>query len=170
MDSRTRGFRAGHTGLRRFRAALSVGIFWGLAWLPIGAALAFYASLSPPRPSDLLYRPVDFRVFLTAWTIWGGLSGLVFALILGAAERRHTLAELSVARTAGWGALGSASVPGLLAGFDVLRGATAGALYDWSPAVVSLIVSAGLGAACAAGTLAVARRPTGNPTPPLARP
>lgn len=145
--------------LRTVRAALVIGGFWALAWLPVGAALALYAGLRAPQPSDLLYRPVDGRVFLSVWTLWGGISGTVFALLLSAAERRRTLAQLALARTAVWGALGAMSAPALLTALDILRGEAASALYSWRPPVVSLVLSAGLGAACAVTTLVLARRP-----------
>jgi hypothetical protein len=145
--------------LRQLRAALSIGIIWALVWLPIGAAVALYAASEPPRPSDLLHRPVDFGVFLSVWTVWGGLSGTGFSLILAATERRRRLADLSRARTALWGGLGSMSVPAVLTALDWARGSLASSLYDWRPPVVSLLASAALGAACAAATLAFARRP-----------
>ncbi len=148
--------------MRRLRAAVSIGLLWALGWLPIGAAVAWYAAARPPHPTDLIFRPVDLAVFLPAWTIWGGLSGGGFALVLGAVERRRGLAQLSLGRTAAWGALGSLSVPALLVALDVLRGAARSPLYDWRPALVALAVSAGLGAACAAGTLLLARRPAGG--------
>ncbi len=145
--------------LRRLRAALTVGVVWAFVWLPIGAAVALYASARPPQPADLLFRPVDFTTFLTVWTAWGGLSGTAVAAVLAAAERRRTLGDLSPARTAAWGALGSMSVPTALVLLDLSRGSVTAGLYDWRPPLVVLAVSAVLGAACAAATLALARRP-----------
>ncbi|MDH4045086.1 MAG: hypothetical protein OEW06_11560 [Gemmatimonadota bacterium] len=146
--------------LRTLRAAIVIGIFWALAWLPVGAALALYAGLSPPQPSDILYRPVDGWLFLSVWTAWGGLSGTAFALLLSAVERRRTLAELSLTRTALWGALGAMSAPAVLTMLDILRGQTASPIYDWRPSLISLALSAMLGAVCGAATLVSARRPT----------
>ena len=135
-----------------------IGVVWALAWLPVGGVIVLYAGSRPPRPDDLLYRPVDGSLFLTVWTIWGALSGFVFAMILSRAERRRTLSELSLARTAVWGALGAMLLPALLTALDVARGWASSPLYSWRPAVVSFLLSLVLGAACALGTLVLARR------------
>ena len=145
--------------LRQLRAILSVATVWALVWLPIGAVVALYATSRPPQPSDLLHRPVEFRVFLSVWTVWGALSGAAFALVLRSAERRRRLAELSLGRTALWGGLGAIAIPALLVALDLLRGSIGSPLYDWRPALVSLVTSAILGASSAAATLALARRP-----------
>jgi hypothetical protein len=144
--------------MRHLRAALSIGLLWALAWLPVGAGVALYAGSGPPQPGDLLFRPVAVGPFLSAWTVWGGLSGVGFAVVLGIAERRRGLAQLSLGRLAAWGAVGAMSVPAALVTLDLVRGALRSPLYDWRPPVVSLLVSAGLGAVCAAGTLLLARR------------
>lgn len=82
----------------------------------------------------------------------GGFMGLVvggaFAVILSITERRHRLEDLSLWRTALWGALGGFLVA---AGFDLLGGS--GGLI-WS--FVGTMTFAG--AVSSAGTVAVARR------------
>ena len=143
---------------RRLRAALAIGGIWGLVWFPLGALVALYAAGSPPQPADLFYRPVDVPTFLLVWTIWGGLSGTGFAIILGTAERRRTLGELSIARAALWGALGAMSAPTLLTAVDLARGLLGSRLYDWRVPLVSVLASAILGGACGAATLIAARR------------
>jgi hypothetical protein len=147
------------TMIRQLRAAVAIGAIWAVTWVPLGALVGLYAAASPPQPDDFLYRPVAFPTFLLAWTIWGGLSGVGFALILGAVERRRTLGDLSVARTACWGALGAISAPAFLTAIDVAHGVPAASLHYWRLPVVSILVSAALGAACAAATLMLARRP-----------
>jgi hypothetical protein len=147
--------------IRLVRAALVIGLVWSLAWLPIGIAVALSAASAPPQPGDLLHRPVEFRAFLTVWTLWGGISGVGFALILSLRERRRTLKDLSPGRTAFWGALGAMSAPTSLTALDMLRGQATSPLYDWRIPLVSILASAALGAACAAGTLLVARRSPG---------
>ncbi len=77
--------------LRVFRAILGITLMWALAWLPIGGAVALYAASSPPQPSDVISRPVSVPLFLTVWTVWGGMSGAAFALILKFTERRRSL-------------------------------------------------------------------------------
>ncbi len=134
---------------------------WALVWLPIGLAVALYAAASPPQPSDVISRPVSVPLFLTAWTVWGGMSGAAFALILGVTERRHSLGELSLARTTVWGALGAMTVPTALTLIDVLRMPVGLQLYDWRLPLVALVASGCLGGVCGAATLTLARRPTG---------
>lgn len=142
----------------RLRAALAIGCIWALVWLPLGALVALYAAGSSPQPEDLLYRPVEVPTFLLVWTIWGGLSGTGFAIILGTAERRRTLGQLSIARTGLWGALGAMSAPTLLTAVDMVRGLLGASLYDWRVPFVSVLASAILGGACGAATLIAARR------------
>jgi len=143
--------------LRPLRAELAIGIVWALVWLPLGAMVALYAAATPPQPGDFLHRPVAFPVFLSAWTVWGLLSGTGFALILGAAERRRTLGSLSLVRTACWGALGAISAPIVLTAVDIVRGVPGSLPHYWRLPLVIILVSAALGAACAAATLMVAR-------------
>jgi len=132
---------------------------WAIAWLPVGAALAAYVTASPAAPGDLFARPIDGALFTGVWTIWGGVSGVLFALLLRATERRRTLRGLSLARTSLWGGLGSMALPVGLIGFDLVSGRAGSPLYDWRPALVTLGASALLGAGSAAATLLVARRP-----------
>ena len=144
--------------LRSLRAALAIGAIWALAWLPLGVLVALYAAARPPQPGDFLHRPVAFPVFLAAWTAWGLLSGTGFALILGAAERRRRLGSLTLVRTACWGALGAISAPAVLTVVGLVRRVPASLPHYWRVPLVSIVVSAALGAACAAATLLLARR------------
>ena len=131
---------------------------WGLAWLPIGIALALYADSQPPQPSDLLARPVSIPFFVAAWTVWGAISGAVFALVLALTERRGTVETLSAARTALHGAIAAVSLPLLLTGIDLVRTSPGLLGYSWRFPLLILIGSAGAGAACATATLRLARR------------
>lgn len=146
--------------MRRLRAALAIALLWALAWFPAGLALALYASGQPPQPSDVISRPVSLPQFLTVWTTWGAISGGVFALILGFTERRRTIEDLSIARTALWGSLGAVSLPAFLIVVDLIRTPAGLRGYGWGLPLLILAVSATMGACCAAGTLAVARRST----------
>lgn len=146
--------------LRKLRAALVIAGIWAIVWMPMGLALALYAGSRSPRPTDLFARPASVPLFVSAWTVWGAMSGALFAFILGLAERRRTLASLSLARTVAWGAIGCMTLPAVLTVVDVL-GTPAGLRgYTWRFPLAVLAVSAGLGAACAAATVALARRPT----------
>jgi len=145
--------------LRKLRAALVIAALWAVVWMPLGLGLALYAGLRSAEPTDVLARPVSVPLFVSAWTVWGALSGALFALILGLAERRRTLGNLSRARTAVWGAIGCVTLPAVLTVIDVLQTPVGLRGYSWGFPLAALSVSAGLGAACAAATVAVARRP-----------
>lgn len=144
--------------LRRLRATLSIALTWALVWFPMGFALALYADSRPPQPSDVISRPVAIPAFVTAWTIWGGLSGGAFAFFLAITERRRTIETLSTARTAAWGALGAIALPLILVVIDVVRTPVGLLGYSWRFPFLVLAASATLGAGCAAATLALARR------------
>jgi len=139
--------------MRRLRGILVAAIIWAVVWLPLGHALPWLRR----RPLDqCVYCPPDFVFrFLTIWTLWGALSGAIFAVVLATAERRHTLAELSFGRVAVWGAIGSLALPGALTIADLMRSALPS---DWRFVFTALGIAAALGAGCAAGTLALARR------------
>ena len=143
---------------RRLRAAFSIAVLWALVWVPVGLALAFFAAASPPRPSDLISRPVAVPQFLAVWTLWGAFSGATFALVLAVAERRRTIGSLSLSRTALWGGLGAAALPILLVAVDVVRTPAGLRGYGWTFPGLILVVSALLGACCAGATLLLARR------------
>ncbi len=103
-----------------------------------------------------MYCPPGFVIrFLTLWTLWGALSGAIFAVVLAVAERRHTLVELSFARVAVWGAMGSLALPAALTILDVVRATSPS---EWRFVFIALGIAGALGAGCAAGTLALARR------------
>lgn len=131
---------------------------WAAAWLPIGGALAVYAAARPPQPSDLLSRPIAVLPFLLVWTLWGGVSGAAFSIILAFRGRRRTLGELSAVRTAAWGALGSMTAPAVAIIVEVVSGPLSLHLYDWRLPVAIMTLSGVLGAVCASLTLALARR------------
>jgi hypothetical protein len=122
-------------------------------WFPLGLALPWLRR----RPlNQCVYCPPDFVIrFLTIWTLWGALSGAIFAVVLAIAERSHTLAELSFARVAVWGAIGSLALPAGLTIADLVRTAFPS---EWRFVLIALAIAAALGAGCAAGTLALARR------------
>ena len=147
--------------IRRVRGALGIAVIWALAWFLVGIPLALYVAATPPQPSDLFHRPVSVPAFLIPWTVWGSVSGIGFATILTIAERRRTLARLSLLRLTSWGALGAMGAPLLLAAFETLRHSWTSAPYPWGALVAILLISAGLGAACAAASLLLAHRAAG---------
>jgi hypothetical protein len=88
------------------------------------------------------------------YALWGAISGAVFALALVAAERKRSVAELSMLRVAIWGALGALGLP---AGYSVFILMTSSVTPLISFAFLG-VVSSVLGAGSAVLTLALARR------------
>ncbi len=141
----------------RLRGILGTALTWAVVWLPVGVVMALIA-LNARGDVICLYCPPFwewFPPFLLSWTLWGAVSGAVFAIVLMIAERRRSLAELSFTRTALWGALGSLALPAALMARD---GFVRGVLIEGGLMFLPLVLIAGLGAACAAGTLRVARQ------------
>ena len=141
------------TILRRSRGVLVTAVSWALLWLPVG----LLDVLIEGAPPECLYCPSNWLVlFLGIWSLTGAVSGAAFAVVLMIAERRHSLAELSMLRIASWGAIGAAVVP---VAFLAMALAEYG-LEDvaWVRSALVIGLATGLGAVCAIGTLALARR------------
>lgn len=126
-----------HTWRRRLRGAIGMGLTWGAAWFGAGMLLLLVIG---PDAADVPF-PLGFGLL-------GFLAGVTFSLILAAAGWRRRLEQFSLARFAGWGALG-----GLVfsAAFALVAGV--GGSFPVVGAVFALA-----GAGSAAGTLALARR------------
>lgn len=129
------------TWQRRIRGAIGMGLTWGAAWFGAGMLLLLVIG---PDAADVPF-PLGFGLL-------GFLAGVTFSLVLATAGRRRQLEELSLARFAGWGALGGLVFSGV---FAVVAGL--GAAF---PAVGAVFALAGAGSA--AGTLALARRAGGR--------
>ncbi|MEP6835755.1 MAG: hypothetical protein ABJB74_20375 [Gemmatimonas sp.] len=130
--------------LKRARGAIGMGVIWALVWAPL-AILIGTRIIDPTDAMDEMWWMVG--------AIPGFLSGVTFSIVLGIAGRRRKLNELSVKRTAGWGAVAGA----LIGCLPFLLGDTGG--RPWillAGGVVSSITV--LSAASAAGSLALAQR------------
>jgi hypothetical protein len=138
-----------------------IAIAWGLIWLPVGIAFGLTSNADRgtdvPGQIDYIDGP-SVAWFAIAWTLWGTVSGALFAFLLAFTESGRSVTTLSTWRISVWGALGCMAIPFALTIFDITTGPWAFWSYDWLPAVLVLGVSALLGAVCAAGTLAVVRR------------
>jgi len=143
--------------LQRLRGLAGTALLWAAAWFLVGLAFGIYQAETIPRPDV----PIEFpwlRIVATAtviWTVWGAISGAVFALVLALAERRHALSELSMPRFALWGALGAITLPVIYLVIIAIQERDPEML---GPFALVLSVCAGVGAVAAAGTLALARR------------
>lgn len=123
--------------LRRIRGAIGMGLAWGAAW-------AFAGSL--PRWLFGFNADVPFPI---VFGVLGFIAGIIFFALLVLTERRRTFDQLSLPRLAAWGAVG-----GVLLSAIFTRLASLGA----GDALVIVPTFALACAACASGSLALARR------------
>jgi hypothetical protein len=132
--------------LRKLRGVIGTGLAWGTAWATIMAAVGVVVGVLRPEEIDPGEGPIVVGAIMG---MVGFVSGLAFGALLSFAERRKTILDLSPGRAALWGILASAVFP-LLTG-------RADAVFVLCP----------LGAACAAASVALARRAElRNPTQP----
>ena len=126
---------------RRIRAAIGMGLIWAAAWFGAGILLARVPGLESDLPFALLFAPLGF------------LTGVIFSGVLVVIEGRRRFERMSLSRFAGWGAVSGLLLSGIFVGGAALRG---GAV--WAEFLLFGPALAMASAACAAGSLAVARR------------
>ena len=126
---------------RRIRAAIGMGLTWGAAWFGAGLLLARVPGFYSDLPFALLFAPLGF------------VTGVMFSGVLVVIEGRRRFGRMSLSRFAGWGAVSGLLLSAIFVGGAALRGGDMwGEFLTFGPALA--IASA----ACAAGSLAVARR------------
>lgn len=143
--------------LRRLRGALGIGTLWGVAGTVVGVVGGAIGGL-------LLGLPVGY--LMPVFGLYAGSTGFLlgsgFSLILAVQGERGALGELSPKRAAVLGAIAGAALPlaWLLAPFgELLTDLTALPLGQFLMVLLASGATCGaLGAAMAAGTLALARR------------
>lgn len=123
--------------LRRIRGAMGMGVTWGAAWAGAGIVLAVVTGFNSDAPFPLVFG------------VFGFMAGVIFSGFLSLIEGRRRFDQMSLARLAGWGALGGVLLSTLFA-----RAASLG----WGDVVAVVPTFALACAACAAGSLALARR------------
>ena len=123
--------------LRRIRGAIGMGVTWGAAWAGAGFVLAVVTTFKADAPFPLVFGAFGF------------VSGVIFAAFLALTEGRRRFDQMSLPRFAGWGALG-----GLLLSAIFAEAASLG----WGDVLAIAPAFALASAACASGTLALARR------------
>ena len=133
--------------LRRIRGIVGTALTWATGWGILGAVVNAVALLVTGVPSG---APVAYMLTMAALFLatYGFIAGVVFSLVLLAAERRRTLHQLTLPRMAAWGGLGGvlmAAVPVAAMGLTSLTG-------------VFLLMSGLLGTGSAAASLSIARR------------
>lgn len=123
--------------LRRIRGAIGIGLAWGAAWGAAGGIPRWLFGFNTDAPFPIIFGVLGF------------IGGVVFFAVLALAERRRTFDQLSLPRFAAWGALG-----GLLLSAIFTRIASLGATDVLMIAPTFMAACA----ACASGSLALARR------------
>src|SRR5687768_18104687 len=98
--------------IRRIRAAVGIGVTWAVGWGVTGAVVfsGLWLALAPYQRARLttFAAPADFRLAATgAAALVGLISGMLFALLLSAAERERDIDKVSGWRTALLGAVSS---------------------------------------------------------------
>ena len=128
--------------LRRLRGILRTGLTWAIGWAGVTLGIALLSGV-----------PLRFlAVGAISSLAQGFLAGGIFAVILSIAERRHTLEDLSLKRTALWGGVGGVLLR--LAALPLIL-----PLGIPLPSILMPIVFDGLtGAGFASGSVALARR------------
>jgi hypothetical protein len=126
---------------RRIRAAIGMGLTWAVAWSGAAALLARVPGFQTDLPLAFLFAPLGF------------VTGVIFSGILVGIEGRRGFERASLSRFAGWGAASGLLLSGIFVAAAALRGG------DWWGEFLLFGPPLTLAsAACAAGSLAVARR------------
>ena len=123
--------------LRRIRGAIGMGFTWAAAWFVAGMVPRWLFGFNADVPFPLVFGVLGF------------IAGVTFSGILMLTEGRRTFDQLSLLRFAAWG-----GVAGLLlsALFTRMASLGAGDVLAVAPTFVTAC------AACASGSLALARR------------
>jgi hypothetical protein len=143
--------------LHRIRGLIGTGVTWSIPWgvltgLIEGTATYFLAS--PPEALSRLGFAIQGGIAASiAGSIMGFGTGVLFSVVLMAAERRGAIDDLKMGRFAAWGATagGAGSLP------LIALAATGPGHLGVAVAAISLGVFATMGAVFASSTLAIAR-------------
>lgn len=130
--------------LRRVRGAIGMGIIWGVAWSAVGILPRWVFGINFDAPFPIIFGVLGF------------LAGVTFSLVLALTEGRRRFEQMSLPRFATWGAIGGIALSALFS-----RAASLG-LGDVLVIVPTFALAS---AACATGSLALARRATRGELP-----
>lgn len=145
------------TVLRRLRGVFGSALLWATTW-GIAGGLGYAVAgtkwtLEGGRPLSISAVVPYIATGVLFLALYGALSGAAFAVVLTLVERRRTIHNLSIRRIATWGALGGITVLLLnLLAVYLIEGRVP------SDTLPVLLIMSLLGAGCAAGSLALARR------------
>jgi hypothetical protein len=135
--------------LQRIRGAVGLGLTWAAGWAPIGAGVGVALHVAIPGAPVSLGTVVALNA--TTFAVLGFVGGTIFAGILGLTGGHRRFEELRIRGSAAWGAIGGALL-GSIAVMADLWGAGFGLIGAGMMGAAAL-----LGAASAAGSLALAR-------------
>jgi hypothetical protein len=122
---------------RRIRGAIGMGFIWAAALSAVGSVPRWVFGVQTDAPI-----PIVFGAF-------GFVAGVTFSALLVLTEGRRGFDRMSMRRFAGWGAISGLLLSAIWANVVSLR---------WGEVLAIAPTFALACAACAAGTLAVARR------------
>jgi hypothetical protein len=122
---------------QRIRGAIGMGVTWAVAWSAAGLVPRWVLGIDADAPFPIIFGVLGFA------------AGITFSAVLALAEGRRRFDQMSLPRFAGWGAVG-----GLLMAALFGRAASLG----WGDVLVIIPTFALASAACASGSLALARR------------
>ena len=133
--------------LRRVRGAVGIGLAWGAAWFGAGMVILLGLLITTGSTGADVPYPLGFGLL-------GFIAGVTFSGVLGLTEGRRRFDQMSLPRFAGWGAVG---------GFLFAALFVVGASINEGSAFLGNLVFLGplfalAGSACAAGSLAIARK------------
>ena len=131
-------------GLRRIRGAIGMGFMWAAAWSAAGLVPRWVFGFNADVPFPLVFGVLGF------------IAGVTFSGLVALTKGRRSFDQLSLARFGVWGALG-----GLL--LSALFGKAASLGWGDMLAIAPAFTLAS--AACASGSLAVARRTVNRALP-----
>ncbi|HUQ19644.1 MAG TPA: hypothetical protein VM099_08525 [Gemmatimonadaceae bacterium] len=126
---------------RRIRAALGMGLAWAVAGIVLGGVLARLPGPKTDLPLPLLFGPLGF------------FCGIIFSAVLVVVGGGRGLDRMSMSRFAVWGGVSGLLLTGIFVAGAAFRGDSMwGEFLVFGPALA--IASA----ACAAGSLGLAKR------------
>jgi len=92
--------------IKSLRRVLGIGMAWAMVWLAFWTIIGGIIAVVDPDSID----PGEGTMFIVIFGPMGLLSGVAFGILLSIAGRVKTLTDLSIARVAAWGILGTAIV------------------------------------------------------------
>jgi hypothetical protein len=138
--------------VRRLRGVAGMAVTWGTAFAGLSTTMLVGGLLAGAIPSDVF--PLSAVVLSAVRSfVAGGLAGAVFAGVLAGAERRKSLATLSLARVGMWGMLAAVTVPAMA--MVLIPGAL---LVPMKVITASILAYGVLGATLATTVVGIARR------------